>query len=318
MVQVQRQQGLPPVLATPTGVTFHGRVLYPPGKWGRRRPVYPATVEVYRSTHVIPLWDTAETAIDGTFATKQSLTTGTADVFLKIRDGITTDRFEIDLAPSAAPGANRPQLSASAATNPVQPAEIVVPWNPQRLPTVGCLDGRFFSDVHDFAKHLVAHLRRRTLPTTVAALWFAAGPDDSKFARGETVLRTLARTGIPAGFPARLTKKPGAYLYAKTMTEAAIGILDRVAATGSNQIEDSILLRPFLNAAAAALDTYVDWDSRSPWAPFADTAAVCVLHYVAAYMADNGVKTSIIKTGSYDPGFPAAWHFRTVSFTLSR
>jgi hypothetical protein len=48
------------------------------------------------------------------------------------------------------------------------------------------------------------------------------------------------------------------------MTEAAIGILDRVAAASSNQIEDSILLRPFLNAAAAALDTYVDWDSRSP------------------------------------------------------
>lgn len=317
MVQVQRQQGLPPVLATPTGVTFHGRVLYPPGKWGRRRPVYPATVEVYRSTHVIPLWDTAETAIDGTFATKQSLTTGTADVVLKIRDGITTDRFEIDLGPSATPGANRPHLSAGAATNPVEPADIVVPWNPQRLPTVGCLDGRFFSDVHDFAKHLVARLRRRTLPTTVAALWLAAGPGDSKFSRGETVLRGLARTGIPAAFPGRLTKKPGAYLYAKSMTEAATGILERVAATGSNQIEDSILLRPYLNAAAAALDTYVNWDSRSPPAPFADTAAVCVLHYVAAYMADAGAKTSI-RIGSYDPGFPPAWHFRTVAFALGR
>src|SRR6185312_12378739 len=79
MVQVQRQQGLPPVLTTPTGVTFHGRVLYPPGKWGRRRPVFPATVEVYRSTNLIPLWDTAETVIDGSFSTKQSLTTGTAD-----------------------------------------------------------------------------------------------------------------------------------------------------------------------------------------------------------------------------------------------
>jgi hypothetical protein len=43
-----------------------------------------------------------------------------------------------------------------------------------------------------------------------------------------------------------------------------------------------------------------------------------VLHYVAAYMADNGVKTSIIRTGSYDPGFPAAWHFRTVAFSLGR
>ena len=132
------------------------------------------------------------------------------------------------------------------------------------------------------------------------------------------MLRALARTGIPAAFPARLTKKPGAYLYAKTMTEAAIGILDRVTATSSNQIEDSILLRPYLNAAAAALDTYVDWDSRSPSAPIADTAAVCVLHYVAAFIADNGVKTSIIKTGSYKPGFPDAWQFRTVSFALSR
>jgi hypothetical protein len=317
MVQVQRQQGLPPVFTTTTGVTFHGRVLYPPGKWGRRRPVYPATVEVYRSSHVIPLWDTAETAIDGTFATKQSLTTGTADVFLKIRDAITTDRFEIDLAPSAAPGANRPQLSAYAATNPVQPAEIVVPWNPQRLPTVGCLDGRFFSDVHGFAKALVAHLRRRTLPTTVAALWLAAGPGDSKFSRGETVLRGLTRTGLPAAFPGRLTKKPGAYIYAKSMTEAAIGILERIAAGSSYQIEDSILLRPLLNAAAAALDTYVDWDQRSPSAPFADTAAVCVLHYVAAYMADSGSKTSV-RIGSYDPGFPPAWHFRTVAFALGR
>lgn len=317
MVQTLRQQGLPPVFTIPTGVTFHGRVLYPAGKWGRRRPVYPATVEVYRSTQVIPLWETAETAIDGTFATKQSLITGTADVVLKIRDGITTDRVEIDLAPSAAPGANRPRLSASAVTNAVEPADIVVPWNPQSLPTVGCLDGRFFSDVHDFAKHLSAHLRRRTLPTTVAALWLAAGPNDNKFSRGETVLRGLARTGLPADFPGRLTKKPGAYLYAKSMTEAAIGILDRIVAGSTNQIEDSILLRPLLNAAAAALDTYVDWDNRSPSAPFADTAAVCVLHYVAAYMADSGSKTSI-RIGSYDPAFPPAWRFRTVAFTLGR
>lgn len=317
MVQAQRQPGLPPGLTTPTGVTFHGRVLYPPGKWGRRRPVYPATVEVIRSTHVIPLWETAETAIDGTFATRQSLTTGTADVVLKIKDGITTNSFEIDIGAATAPGANRPHLSASAVTNPVEPADIVVPWNPQRLPTVGCLDGRFYPDVHDFAKHLAARLRRRTLPTTVAALWLAAGPADSKFSRGETLLRGLARTGLPAGFPGRLTKKPGAYLYAKTMTEAAIGILERVAATGSNQIEDSILLRPYLNAAAAALDTYVDWDSRSPSAPFADTAAVCVLHYVAAYMADSGSKTSV-RIGSYDPGYPKAWLFRTVAFALGR
>jgi hypothetical protein len=317
MVQVLRQQGPPPVLATTPGVTFHGRVLYPPGKWGRRRPVFPATVEVYRSSHVIPLWDSAETAIDGSFATKQSLTTGTADVFLKIRDAITTDRFEVDLAPSAAPGANRPHLSPGAATNPLQPAEIVVPWNPQRLPTVGCLDGRFFPDVHDFAKALVTHLRRRTLPTTVAALWLAAGPDDSKFSRGETVLRGLARTGLPAAFPGRLAKKPGLYIYAKSMTEAAIAILERIATGSSYQIEDSILLRPLLNAAAAALDTYVDWDKRLPSAPFADTAAVCVLHYVAARMAEGVSKTSV-RIGSYDPGFPPAWHFRTVAFALGR
>jgi hypothetical protein len=183
---------------------------------------------------------------------------------------------------------------------------------------VGCLDGRFFFDVHDFARHLSAHLRRRTLPTTVAALWLSARPNDSKFSRGETVLRGLARTGLPADFPGRLTKKPGAYLYAKSMTEAAIGILDRIVAASTNQIEDSILLRPLLNAAAAALDTYVDWDNRSPSVPFADTAAVCVLHYVAAYMADGGSKTSIIRLGSYDPAFPSAWHFRTVAFTLGR
>jgi len=182
---------------------------------------------------------------------------------------------------------------------------------------VGCLDGRFFSDVHEFAKHLGVHLRRRTLPTTVAALWLAAGPNDSKFSRGETVLRGVARTGLPAAFPGRLTQKPGAYIYAKSMTEAALGIFDRITAASSNQIEDSILLRPHLNAAAAALDTYVDWDNRSPSAPFADTAAVCVLHYVAAYMADSGSKVSI-RIGSYKPSFPAAWQFRTVAFTLGR
>ena len=131
------------------------------------------------------------------------------------------------------------------------------------------------------------------------------------------MLRGLARTGLPAAFPGRLTKKPGAYIYAKSMTEAALGILERIAAGSSYQIEDSILLRPLLNAAAAALDTYVDWDKRAPSAPFADTAAVCVLHYVAAYMADSGGKTSV-RIGSYDPGYPKAWHFRTVAFALGR
>lgn len=317
MVQTLRQQGPPPGLAITPGVTFHGRVLYPPGRWGRRRPVFPATVEVYRGSHVMPLWDTAQTGIDGSFATTQSLAVGTPDVFLKIRDGITTNLLEIDIGAPTAPVANRPRLSLGAVTNPAQPADIVVPWNPQRLPTVGCLDGRFFPDVQDFAKHLGSRLRQRTLPTTVAALWLAAGPGDNKFSRGETVLRGLARTGLPAAFPARLTKKPGAYLYAKSMTEAAIGIFERIAAGSSQQIEDSILLRPLLNAAAAALDSYVDWDHLIPSAPFADMAAVCVLHYVAAYMADSGSKTSI-RIGSYDPGFPQAWHFRTVSFALSR
>src|SRR5574341_1261017 len=94
MVQVLRSQAPPLVLATTPGVTFHGRILYPPGKWGRRRPVFPATVEVYRGSHVIPLWDTAETAIDGSFATTRSLASGTPNVFLKIRDAITTARFE--------------------------------------------------------------------------------------------------------------------------------------------------------------------------------------------------------------------------------
>jgi hypothetical protein len=237
-------------------------------------------------------------------------------VFLKIRDGITTNPFEIDIGAPTAPVANRPRLSLGAATNPVEPAEIVVPWNPQRLPTLGCVDGRYFPDVHDFARALCTHLRRRTLPTTVAALWIAAGPGDSKFSRGETVLRGLARSGLPAAFPGRLAKKPGLYIYAKSMTEAAIAVLERIAAGSSYQIEDSILLRPLLNAAAAALDTYVDWDKRSPSAPFADMAAVCVLHYVAARLAE-GAKTSV-RIGSYDPGFPRAWHFRTVAFALGR
>lgn len=315
MVQVLRPQ-VPPVFATVPGVTFHGRILYPPGQWGRRRPVYPATVEVYRGSHVIPLWDTAETAIDGSFSTTRSLAGGTADVFLKIRDAITTDRFEIDLGPPAAPVSDRPRLPAGAAIDPLQPVEIVVPWKPQRLPTLGCLDGRFYPDIHDFARALCTQLRQRTLPKTVAALWIAAGPDDSSFSRAETVLRGVARTGLAAAFPGRLAKTPGLYTYTKGMTETAIAILGRIAAASINQVEDSILLRPLLNAAAAALDTYVDWDKRFPSAPFADTAAVCVLHYVAARMAE-GAKVSV-RIGAYDPGFPPAWHFRSVGFALGR
>jgi hypothetical protein len=317
MVQAFRTQAPPPLLGTAPGVTFHGRVLYPPGQWGRRRPVYPATVEVYRGSHVIPLWDTAETTIDGSFSTTRGLASGTPDVFLKIRDAITTDRFEIDIGPSAAPVSGRPRLTSGAATNPVQPVEIVVPWKPQRLPTLGCLDGRFFANTHDFARTLCTHLRRRTHPTTVAALWIATRPDDSKFSRAEVVVRELARTGLPAAFPGRLAKRPGLYTYTEGMTETAIEILGRIAATSIHQVEDSILLRPLLNAAAAALDTYVDWDKRSPSAPFADTAAVCVLHYVAARMAEGAGKVSV-RIGAYDPGFPPAWHFRTVAFALSR
>jgi hypothetical protein len=77
-----------------------------------------------------------------------------------------------------------------------------------------------------------------------------------------------------------------------------------VAAASKHQVEDSILLRPLLNAAAAAPDTCVDWDKRFPSTPFADTTAVCVLHYVAARMAE-GAKVSV-KIGAYDPGFPPA------------
>ena len=316
MVQAFRTQAPPPLFAAAPGVTFHGRVLYPPGQWGRRRPVYPATVEVNRGSHVMPLWDTAETTIDGSFSTTRDLASGTPDVFLKVRDAITTDRFEIDIGPSAASVSGRPRLTSGAATNPVQPAEIVVPWKPQRLPTVGCLDGRFFANTHDFARTLCTHLRRGTHATTVAALWIAARPDDSKFSRAEVVLRGLARTGLPAAFPGRLAKKAGLYTYTEGMTETAMVILGRIAAGSSHQVEDSILLRPLLNAAAAALDTYVDWDKRSPSAPFADTAAVCALHYVAARMAE-GAKTSV-RIGAYDPGYPPAWHFRTVAFALSR
>jgi hypothetical protein len=316
MVQVSRPQ-VPPVLATVPGVTFHGRILYPPGQWGRRRPVFPATVEVYRGSHIVPLWDTAETAIDGSFSTTRSLAGGTADVFLKIRDAITTDRFEIDLGAPAAPVSSRPRLPPGAAIDPLQPAEIVVPWEPQRLPTLGCLDGRFFANVYDFARTLSTQLRQRTRTTTVAALWIAAGPDDSKFSRAETVLRGLARTGLPAAFPKRLAKTPGLYTYTAGMTETAIAILGRIAAASSSQVEDSILLRPLLNAAAVALDTYVDWDRRFPSAPFADTAAVCVLHYVAARMAE-GAGPASIRIGTYDPDFPPAWRFRTVAFAFSR
>jgi hypothetical protein len=316
MVQVLRPQA-PPVLATTPGVTFHGRVLYPPGPWGRRRSVYPATVEVYRGSHVIPLWDAAETAIDGTFSTKKSLAGGTADVFLKIRDSITTNRFEIDLGLPAATAPARPRLPPGAAINPLQPAEIVVPWQPQRLPTLGCLEGRFFPSIHEFARSLSADLRRRTLPRTVSALWIAAGPADDKFTRAEIVLRGLARTGLPAAFPSRLTKTPGLRTYTQRMTDTAIAILDRVASASSFQLEDSVLLRPLLNAAAAALDTYVDWDKRFPSAPFADTAAVCILHYVAAHMAEGAGRVGV-RIGAYDPGFPPAWHFRTVGFALSR
>jgi hypothetical protein len=316
MVQVLQTQP-PPVLVTPSGVTFHGRVLYPVGQWGRRRPVFPATVEVVRATHIIPLWDTAETTIDGSFSTTKILPGGTADVFLKIRDAIMTNRFEIDVGPSTAPVAGRPRLPPGAtATNPIEPADIVVPWEPQKLPMVGCLDGRFYANVQDFARALCAHLRRRTLPTTVGALWIAAGPDDSKFSRAEIVLRGLARTGLPAAFPKRLAKTPGLRTYTEGMTETAIAILGRIATASGFQVEDSILLRPLLNAVAAALDTYVDWDKRFPSAPFADTAAVCVLHYVAARVAE-GAKASV-RIGTHDPGFPPAWHFRTVGFTLSR
>jgi hypothetical protein len=315
MVQAFRTQAPPPLFATAPGVTFHGRVLYPPGEWGRRRPVFPATVEVNRGSHVMPLWDTAETTIDGSFSTTRDLASGTPDVFLKIRDAITTDRFEIDIGPSAAVS-GRPRLTSGAATNPVQPAEIVVPWKPQRLPTLGCVDGRFFANTHDFARTLCTHLRRRTHPTTVGALWIAARPDDGKFSRAEVVLRGLARTGLPAAFPGRLAKKAGLYTYTEGMTETAIAILERIAATSIHQVEDSILLRPLLNAAAMALDTFVDWDKRFPSAPFADTAAVCVLHYVAARMAE-GAKVSV-RIGAYDPSFPPAWHFRTVVFAVSR
>jgi hypothetical protein len=277
--------------------------------------VFPATVEVFKGSTLILHWDTAETTIDGSFATTRGLA-GTADVFLKIRDAITTDRFEIELGPQD-PTSSRPRLSAVAATDPLQGVDIVVPWKPQKLPFVGCLDGRFFAHVDDFARALCNHLRHRTRPKTVGALWIAADADDSRFSRAEIVLRGLARTGVPAAFPKRLAKTPGFYTYTNGMTETAIAILGRVAAASGNQLEDSILLRPLLNAAAAALDTYVDWDKRSPSAPFADTAALCVLHYVAARMAEGVGKISV-RIGSYDPGFPAAWHFRTVAFALGR
>jgi hypothetical protein len=264
----------------------------------------------------MPLWDTAETTIDGSLSKTRGLASGTPDVFLKIRDAITTDRFEIDIGPSAAPASGRPRLPSGAATNPVEPAEIVVPWKLQKQPTLGCLDGRYFANIHDLARTLCTHLRRRTLPTTVGALWIATRPDDSSFSRAEIVLRGLARSGLPADFPRRLAKTPGLRTYTEGMTETAIAILGRIAAASSNQLEDSILLRPLLNAAAAALDIYVDWDKRFPSAPFADTAAVSVLHYVAARMAE-GAKVSV-RIGTYDPGFPPAWHFRTVAFAFSR
>ena len=235
MVQVLRPQAPPLVAVTPPGLTFHGRVLYPPGEWGRRRPVFPATVEVNRGSHVMPLWDTAETTIDGSFSTTRGLASGTPDVFLKIRDAITTDRFEIDIGPSAAPASGRPRLPSGAATNPVEPAEIVVPWKLQKQPTLGCLDGRYFANIHDLARTLCTHLRRRTLPTTVGALWIATRPDDSSFSRAEIVLRGLARSGLPADFPRRLAKTPGLRTYTEGMTETAIAILGRIAAASSNQ-----------------------------------------------------------------------------------
>ncbi len=315
MVQVLQQQA-PPVIPTPGGVTFHGRILYPPGEWGRRRPVFPATVEVIRGLHVMPDWDTTETTIDGSFSTTRELLGGTAGVFLKIRDAITTNRFEIDVDPSAAPVSGRPRLPIGTGTSPAQPAEIVVSWKPQKLPMVGCLDGRYYANVHDFARALCNHLRQRTQPKAVAALWIATGPTDETFSRAETILRGLARSGVPASFPGRLFETARRRTDAKGMTEAAVATLGRIVAASSFQVEDSILLRPLLNVAAAALDTYVDWDTRSPSAPFADTAAVCVLHYVAARMAE-GSKASV-KIGGYDPGFPPAWHFRTVGFALGR
>jgi len=315
MIQVLRPQGQLPGTATARGMTFHGQVIYPPGRWGRRRPVFPATIEVHRGSHVLPLWDTAETDINGSFSTTKPLAIGTPDVFLKIRDAITTDRFEIDLGPSAAPISNRPRLPLIAVIDPSKPAEIIVPWKPQNLPKLGCVDGRYYSDIHDFARALCAKLRARALPTTVSSMWLAADGNDARHSRAEVVLRRLARTGLPAAFPDRLAKAAGLRTYTEGMAETAIAVLGRIAALGTNQVEDSMLLRPLLNGVAAALETFVDWDTRSPWSLFADTAAVCVLHYVAGLMAKGGKKVSV-RIGAYDPGFPPAWHFRTVAFSV--
>ena len=182
--------------------------------------------------HVVPLWDTAETAIDG-IVLRQSRASpaGPPDVFLKIRDAITTDRFEIDLAPVGCAGLQP--------ATPVSRRALPIPSNRRKSSCPGNRRG-----CRPWAASTAASLPMfTTSPRTLVRPPAPADavrrpspprgspprPDDSKFSRGRSCCAGWHEPAFPTAFPGRLTKKAGFYTYTEDMTETAIAILERAS-----------------------------------------------------------------------------------------